>query len=54
MVRFFRKLFRTSQGYFALAIPQEAALHLGLSDGGYANLDVENGRIIITPVKEAT
>lgn len=52
LVRFYRKLYRTSQGYHAVAIPQEAAAALGLEAGGYVALNVENGRIVITPVKE--
>jgi antitoxin component of MazEF toxin-antitoxin module len=54
LVKFYRKLFRTSQGYHGLAIPAEVAAHIGLSDGGYVALDVENGRIVITPVREGT
>ena len=52
LVKFFRKLYRTSQGYHAVAIPQPAAAALGLEAGGMVRLDVKNGRVVITPVKE--
>ncbi len=52
-MRFYRKLTRTAQGYHSIAIPAELVAHLGLEAGGYAALDTEDGKIIITRVEGA-
>lgn len=53
MVRFYRKLWRSCQGYHGVSLPLEAVAHLGLESGGMVSIDTTiDGKIIITPVKE--
>ena len=51
MTIFYRTLTRTARGHHQISIPPEQAAEIGLAFGGPVSLDVENGRIIITPAK---
>lgn len=52
MVKFFRRLTRSRDGYHILAIPPTAAAHIGLEFGGMVKLELKDGEISITPVME--
>jgi antitoxin component of MazEF toxin-antitoxin module len=54
MVRFFRKLIRTARGHHSVSLPMELVAAIGMEFGGPVSLDVENGKIIIAPVKVIT
>lgn len=50
-MRYRRKLFKTAQGFFALAIPKEVASDLVGGRGGDVWIAIENGWLKIKPVK---
>jgi antitoxin component of MazEF toxin-antitoxin module len=53
LVRFYRKLWRSSAGYHGVSLPIEAVAALGLEFGGHVALDVTEGKIIITKTEGA-
>jgi hypothetical protein len=54
LVKFFRRLTRAASGYHVVAIPPEAAAHIGLAFGGMVSMELKDGEISIKPVREVT